>query len=228
MTTRSRPARLPAALTCAAAALALLAGCTKHQPPTTVTTQNVTQTRVVTETNPPQQSYTPPPAASVAPLPPHRSPPAGEVEQACPYIKPGLNIDGYNDPAPNVAAIEGDRIYRMTVLSGLTPVGCRFYFYAPPYEAVADIAPYTFATANDAHNAMVLLATKTGTDAVGQPNLAPGVQGILFRTQFFGPDNGRDWACAFTKGKIMVVVHTQRNDQSLSALRLAQAIVGKF
>ena len=206
--------------------VAALAGCTKHQPPTTVTTHDVTQTRVVTETSAPH-TFTPPPAASVAPLPPGAGTPRGEVERACPYIKPGLDIDGYNEP-DSVAEIEGDRIYRMTVLTDFKPVGCRFYFYAPPYEAVADIQPHTFATATEAHNAMVLTAEKAGTDAIGRPDIAPGVDAVLFRTKFFGPDGGRDWACAFAKGKVMVVVHTQQNDVSLNALRLAQAIVGKF
>jgi hypothetical protein len=206
--------------------VAALAGCTKHQPPTTVTTHDVTQTRVVTETSAPH-SFTPAPAASVAPLPPGQDPPRGEVDKACPYIRPGLNIDGYNEP-DSVAELEGDRVYRMTVLTKLKPVGCRFYFIAPPYEAVADIQPRTFATATEAHNAMVLTATKTGTDAIGRPNFVPGVDAILYRTKFFGPDGGRDWACAFAKGTVMVVVHTQQNDVSLNALRLAQAIVGKF
>ena len=222
-----RPARRrTSALLAAAALVATLAGCTRHQPPTTVTTHDVTQTRVVTMTAAPH-TYTPPPARTVAPLPPGTRTPPGEVEKACPYIKPGLNIDGYNQP-DSVAELEGDRIYRMTVLTQLKPVGCRFYFYAPPYEAVADIQPRTFATATEAHNAMVLTATMTGTDAIGKPDFVPGVDAILYRTKFFGEDGAADWACAFAKGNVLVVVHTQQNDVSLNALRLAQAIVGKF
>ena len=43
------------------------------------------------------------------------------------------------------------------------------------------------------------------------PSLVAGVDGILFQTKFFGPDGAADWACAFAKGTLLVIVHTQQN-----------------
>jgi hypothetical protein len=114
------------------------------------------------------------------------------------------------------------------VLTSLKPVGCRFYFYAPPYEAIADIVPRTFDSALDAHNAMVLTATRTGTQATGKAAILKGVDAVLYRTKFFGPDGARDWACAFAKGRLMVIVHTQRSDTSLNALLLAKAVAARI
>lgn len=203
-----------------ALAAALLSGCTGSASPApdVTITSTVTHTRSAT---PP--AFTPAAAASVVPLPPGVNPAKGEVEKPCPYIAstPAENA------AVNVADIEGDHVLRTTVLTGLTPVGCRFYFYAGPFEAIADIVPRTFATAADAHNAMVLTA-KAGGEPIGQPGIAPGVDAVQFRTKFFGPDGARDWACVFAKGRLMVIVHTQRFDEASSALYLAQAIAPKF
>jgi hypothetical protein len=113
------------------------------------------------------------------------------------------------------------------VLTGLHPVGCRFYFYAPPYEALADIVPHTYATPGEAHNALIA-AGRQGADAIGRPNFVPGVDGILYRTKFFADDGRRDWAFAFAKGRVLVVIHTHRTDTSLNALLLGKAVVAKF
>lgn len=202
-----------------ALAAAVLAGCTSAPGgPAPSVTRTTTQMRTVAPT------YVPEPARTVRPQPPESTLPRGEVERRCPYIASTPD----EDPKVNVADIEGDHVYRTTVLTRRKPVGCRFYFYAPPYEAIADILPRRFATARDAHNAMVLTATKTGTDAVGKPDIVKGVDGVLFRTRFFGPDGARDWACAFAKGTLMVVVHTQRADTSLNALLLARAIAPRM
>lgn len=196
------------------AAAVLLAGCT-NKPTPVVTTEDVTQTRTVVST----RSVTPidlAPPTTVAPLPPDGKPAKGEVEKKCPYI-----------PSDNVADIIGSHVYRTTVLTTTKPQGCRFYFYAPPYQAIADIVPRTFATAGDAYNAMVQTAGQ-GTQAIPKKNLAEGVDGVLFRTRFFGDDGARDWACAFANGKTLVVVHTEQDDVSFNALQLAQAVVGEF
>jgi hypothetical protein len=200
---------------------AILAGCTSgRSAPGTTTERTVVQTLTRT----PSPSFTPSPARTVRPLTPNAAPAAGEVEKRCPYIAstPAENA------AVNVADIEGDHVYRTTVLTKSTPVGCRFYFYAGAFEAIADIVPRRFATPLDAHNAMVLTSTQTGTQAQGKANIVPGVDAVLFRTKFFGPDGDRDWACVFAKGAVMVIVHTQRTDQSLSALLLAKALAPKF
>lgn len=206
----------------AAAALAL-AGCTSTSGPPVPT---VTGTRTVTMTRtPPAPTYTPAPATTVAPLPQGVPAPKGEVERSCPYIAAGLDQEPTN--GPNVADLEGDRVYRTTVLTGLTPVGCRFYFAYGSHEAVADILPKTFATPTDAYNAMVRTA-EAGAQQIPQQNFAPGVTGISYQTLFYGPDGPRDWAFVFAKGRVMVVVHTQQSNTSRNALYLARALVAKF
>ena len=185
-------------------------------------------TRTIVETvtsTPPADTFTPAPATSVHPLPPSAKPRKGEVEKSCPYIKAGLDIQPTS--GPNVADIEGDRIYRQTVLTTLHPVGCRFYFWAPPFEATADILPRTFATATAAHNAMVRTA-EAGRNAQARAGFVPGIDGILYQTRFFGPDGEADWAFVFAKGRVMVVVHTQQTNSPLNAELLAKAIAGKF
>ena len=63
---------------------------------------------------------------------------AGEQVGACPYIR-SLLTDG----PQSVANLEGDRVGRTTILITTNPVGCRFYFAYAPYQAIADIVPYT-------------------------------------------------------------------------------------
>jgi hypothetical protein len=51
---------------------------------------------------------------------------------------------------------------------------------------------------------------------------------VLYRTRFFGPDHDADWACAFVVGRVLVVVRTERSEQSFSALRIAEAIAPRL
>jgi hypothetical protein len=209
-----------------AVAVALLCACTSSPDASTSTAAPITRTRTTTHTRPAPSStstFTPKPARSVAPLPPSKTPTHGGVERACPYIA----ATPADSPKRNVQDIEGDRVYRTTVLTRLRPVGCRFYFWAPPFEAIADIVPRRFATAVDAYNAMVRTG-EAGRQAMGRHNIVPGVDGVLYRTKFFGPDGRSDWACVFASGRTMVIVHTQRNDVALNALLLARAIAGQF
>jgi hypothetical protein len=201
----------------------LLAGCTRSAPPPQVTT--ATQTLTATRTATPTGGFRPEPATSVPPLAPGSAPRKGEKQRRCPYIRTGLDQD--SGGGVNLADLEGDRIYRTTVLTRYRPVGCRFYFYAPPYEAVADIRPFRFRTATEAYNAMVLTA-RSGRHAIPERNLVPGVTGVSFQTRYFGPDGPRDWAFAFAKGNVMVVVYTQRDDTSRNAVYIARAVAAKF
>lgn len=143
--------------------------------------------------------------------------PAGETEGTCPYIS---NTD--------LANAEGDHVYRTSLLTTTTPPGCRFYFYAGPFEAIADIVPATFPTATEAYNAMVATGN-AGVGVLGVKDLIPGVDAVLYKTTFFGQDgpNG-DWACAFAKGAVLVVVHTQQTNVSYNARAIATAIAPKF
>lgn len=176
---------------------------------------------------PTRTTYTPPRPAFVHPLPYGARTPKGQKDARCPYIKTGLNQDYDYTGDVNLANLEGDRVYRTTRLTNYHPIGCRFYFYSSPYEAIADIRPYTFHTYTDAFNAMVLTA-HTGRDLITEKNFVRGLTGICFRTKYFAQDGSRDWAFVFAKGKRMVVVYTQQNDVSRNALYIAQAIAKKF
>jgi hypothetical protein len=216
--------RAAAVAAVAALALCALAGCSAKSTSggTGGASSDVTVIQTITSTPPVPSSgapFVPAPATTVAPLgTAHAAMPAGEVEGTCPYIS--------ND---DLADAEGDHVYRTATLTGLNPVGCRFYFYAGPFEAIADILPMTFATATDAYNAMVATGA-AGTETLGVKGLVTGVDGVLYRTAFFGPDvaKGGDWACAFAAGKVMVVVHTQQTNVSFNARAIATAIAPKF
>jgi hypothetical protein len=208
-----------------AGALAL-AGCTSSgapAPPAPTISRTTTETR--THHVKPPTNYTPPPATTVAPRPAGAKLPKGEVDRRCPYIKGGL--DSEPTSGPNIADLEGDRVGRITVLTRLHPVGCRFYFSYSPNEAVADILPMRFRNHTAARNAMILTA-RAGSQAESYPNFVKRVDGIRYQTRFYGPDGKRDWAFVFAKGKVMVVVHTQQTNASLNAQAIAEAIVGKF
>lgn len=200
-----------------------LTGCTSGSPDKAkTTTRDVTVHSTTTATTQAPPAFAPPPAKTLAPLTPGQRPGPRALEKTCPYILSS------QDQGPNsLADLEGDRVYRTTVLTSMKPVGCRFYFYAPPYEAIAEIATRPFPSAVDAHNAMVLTG-QAGTEVEGKPDIVKGVDGVLYRTKFFGPDGARDWACVFAKGKLMVTVRTQRTDTSLNALLIAQAIAPKI
>jgi len=195
--------------------VSLLAGCSPSGSSEAVTP---TARHTVTSIRPaptPASDYVPAPATAVAPLGRSNAPmPSGETEGPCPYI---ANAD--------LADAEGDHVYRTSVVTTTNPVGCRFYFYAAPYQAIADILPTTFADATDAYNAMVATA---GPSALPVQNLVPGVTAELFQTRFNSGDGDKDWACAFAKGRVMVVVHTQQTNISFNARAIAAAIAVKF
>src|SRR5262249_14683759 len=105
--------------------------------------------------------------------------------------------------------------------------GCRFYFYAPPYEAIAEIRPFTLATPHAARDAMILTAG-TGRELITEQNFAPGLTGICFRTKFFRQDGTRDWAFVFAKGRRMVMGHPHRWHPPRPALYIPGAIAAHF
>jgi hypothetical protein len=211
-----------AAVVVALAAL-VLAGCTSSatQPPDST----LTHTRTTTHTVEPPGRYHPPKPAFRKPLPPGVAPGKHEKDHSCPYIKTGLNVT--DDVGPNMANLEGDRVYRNTILTDLHPVGCRFYFYAPPYAAIAEIQPHTFNTATEAHDAMILTA-RTGHNLITEENFVRGADGICFQTKFFREDGNQDWAFVFAKGKVMVVVYAFQTNTSRNAFYIGKAIAKKF
>ena len=209
----------------ACAATLALAGCTSSAVPST-STRVVTHDRTVTGTRTPEPpSYQPPKPSFRRPLPPGTPPPPGEKDHSCPYIRTGLDVDAGG--GVNLADLEGDRVYRNTILTRYHPVGCRFYFYAPPYPAEAEIQPHTFATRTEAFDAMIRTA-RTGRNLITEKNFVHGLTGICFQTKFFAEDGNRDWAFVFAKGKTMVIVYAFQTNTSRNALYIARAIARKF
>jgi hypothetical protein len=51
---------------------------------------------------------------------------------------------------------------------------------------------------------------------------------VLYQTDFYAPDKGQDWACAFAKGTVMVVINTSQKSPSLNARLVAQAVAPKI
>jgi len=164
-------------------------------------------------------------AIEAPPLPPGQPLPDGEVEGSCPYIKAGLNIEPDPDGI-SFADFEGNRVQRVTQLTTLQPIGCRFYFQSD-YHATGDILPSTYSSPVAAYNAMVLTA-QAGTSIQARLAFDGTNDGASFRTTFSSPDDGQDWAFAFAKGSVMVVVRTDRTDGSEYAVSVARAIIDKF
>ena len=196
----------------------LLAACTSGK--THVSDTTVTNIITTTQTTSVPGNEKPIAFSTVAPLPPGQKPAADESERACPYIASTPN----DDPTVNVADIEGDHVYRTTVLTKMKPVGCRFYFYAGPYEAIADITTHQYADATTAHNTLV--KTVSSDKKAYQVTIPTTQLAYSFRATFFAPDGADDWACIFQKGSLLVVVRTQQ-PIAFNARDLAKAIAAK-
>jgi hypothetical protein len=201
-------------LVMAAQVLGACDGRAAPSPGTVVVTSTTTVTRT-TSVPATASAYRPAPAMTVPPVPPGAQLPAGYREAECPYLDRTTAQD-----------LEGNRISRAAV-STAQPVSCRFYFYCCDYRATLDIAPTIFPTADAAYNAMVRTG-QAGSNVQPAAGIAPGVDGVLYQTRFYGPDGARDWACAFAAGRTMVVVRTDQRRVSLDARRIAQAIAGRF
>jgi hypothetical protein len=158
----------------------------------------------------------PPPATPAKPKPsPTPRRPVREVDGTCPYIA-----------TQDLADMVGSRVGRTTILTS-TPEGCRFYLPFGDFHAVAQITGKTYPDALTAHNAMVRTAEE-GSQPIGIPSLAPGTEGILFRTSFYSPDGAADWACIFRRGRTVVTVKTDQNDTSFNAKEIAIAVSRRF
>ena len=214
-------------------AILVMAGCTPHRAGSAANSGSAVSASTAARSAPPHTSPSLPAtvpftlaAVDVPPRPPGQPLPAGEADGSCPYIRAGLNVEP--DPSGgDFADLEGNRVQRVTLLTALRPVGCRFYF-ENDYHPVGDILPVTYPSAVAAHNAMVATA-EAGRSGQGVPSFVPGVDGVSFRTAFYAPDAGEDWAFAFAKDKILVVIRTDQNrNLPANAMNIAKAIVAKF
>jgi hypothetical protein len=208
---RRRAAFALAGLLCSAAT-----GCTSGSAddPGTSTT---TTTRTVTNTRP---------AAPSGPL--ATGPTSAAAASSCPFLSKQSAADKV-----------GMRLARITVLtSGGNPVGCRFYAlqgsplsqseHLPgPKQPAVEILSTRYRSDLGAHNALVRLAQQQGTN-VQQASIVGQAPGACFQTAFYPHDRGKDWACAFSKGMIMVFVRTVVTTPALNAILVSRAIAAKF
>lgn len=192
-----------------------LAACGSSAPAPVDTTVVVTTVVSAPPRPTPSATFRPPPAVAVAPLAPSDPAPAGQVDAPCPYID--------TTTAQN---LEGNRIYRTTV-GAARPISCQFWFWCCDHRATLEIAPTRFATPTDAYNAMVLTG-EAGAEVDSRRSIVPGVDAVVYRTAFYAPDNGRNWACTFAAGATMVTVRTDRIDTSFNAVRIATTIAPRF
>lgn len=132
----------------------------------------------------------------------------------------------------------GMRLAEERVLtSGGKQVGCEFFAIQDsqlateerlpgPNQPVLRITSARYAGAVGAHNAMVRLA-EAGTNPQ-QVKITASNIGLAFQTDFYPKDHGTDWACAFTVGSTLVVVHTVVTSPSLTVKDIARTVFRKF
>lgn len=157
---------------------------------------------------------TTPPSAPSTPSttePATSTPPPGpqEVDGDCPYLS--------KQDATN---LEGNMVGRVTVVT-TDPPGCNFYFAYGDGHKTLQISTQRFTDPIDANNAMVL-AAQGGTNA--DPIAGIGDAAVLYQVGFYDLDAAQDWACAFIKGSLLVIVNTDQKFPSFNARAVAEEI----
>jgi len=201
----------------------IVAGCGGHSAPTAGSATSPSSSTPPAglgggagETSVPASSARPSRTATAA-----RPPvPARVTEQdaaACPFVDTQAAVDA-----------EGNRVSRITVLvQAKKVIGCRYYFWCCDFHATMEMVATGYPDTTTAYNVMVRLG-QAGAQTEGVPGLAPGVDGVLYRTSFYQPDGKTDWACSFAAGKTVVTVKTDQNDTSHDALNVAKLLVPHF
>lgn len=186
---------------------ALLAGCTSATPSPSVT---ITHTQTVT-------------TAPTDPTP-IAAGPTSVRDGTCPLADQQTLADDI-----------GMRLARTVVLSSAgATVGCSFYALQDsplatserlpgPDQPAIQVTTARYASALDAHNAMVLGSRAPNTNAQ-QARIATGLIGVAYQSAFYPADHGKDWTVAFTKGATMVLVQTVVTDPALTAISAATTI----
>lgn len=126
------------------------------------------------------------------------------------------------------------RLGRVTVLtSGGKTVGCRLYAVQGtpfnqserlpgPNQPAVEVITARYASAGAAHNAFVIAARRGANPQ--QDTIAPGNVGVCYQIDFYAKDNGTDWACGFSVGKIAVAVKTVVVTPALNVVFVAREI----
>lgn len=159
-------------------------------------------------------------------------PTTAATARSCPFIA-----------KESAAARVGMRLDAIRVLSsGGRVVGCRFYplghpnaqcdaacldneHLPPTSQPAIEISSARYTSAADAHNEVAMLGT-AGTNPQ-QRQIASGVIGVCYQTDFYLKDRGKDWGCAFSRDAVVVVVRTVAAE-SFDAVRLTRGVAPKF
>jgi hypothetical protein len=116
------------------------------------------------------------------------------------------------------------------------PSGCRYFAlqrsplhrseHLPgPSQPVIAITSSRYRSGAAAQERLVRLA-RAGTN----PQRADigGTTGACFQHVFYPPDRGLDWACAFTRGRTVVLVRTVVTSPALTVVKVAREIAPRF
>ena len=156
-----------------------------------------------------------------------------KTASSCPFIS-------FTD-AKNFAGFRLDRI--TTLSQSGTLVGCRFYALQhpnaqcdqsclsaerlPPANVPGiELLASHYANHTAAFNAMAVLADHGTSPQQFAP--VAGNTGVCYQTTLWAHDDGKDWACDFTKGAELVVIRTVVTDPALNVIEIAQAAYPKM
>jgi hypothetical protein len=127
----------------------------------------------------------------------------------------------------------GMRLGRITRLTGTRVSGCRFYALQGSYlhakehlpgpeQPVLEIVTHRYASAREAHNAVVLIA-RSGHNP--QRESFGKIEGACFQTNYYPKDHGQDWACAANKRRIEVVIHSVDTTSTINTQSILRAVL---
>jgi hypothetical protein len=143
-------------------------------------------------------------------------------ETSCPFL-------GQQFAAETV----GMRLARITVLhQNGRIVGCRIYALQgsplsvserlpPANQPVIEILFTRYGSTIAANNAVVK-ASREGHNYVRAK--FGGITGVCFQIPFYPPDDGRDWACAYNRGALVVQVRTVVVSPALNVILLTRSL----
>lgn len=213
--------RLVVAVALVVTVAAVMTGCTSRAPrPSTPSIEYSTTT--ITDA--------PPSSAPVSPT--ESGPTTAATARSCPFLgeqsaanRVGMRIDGIKVLSSAGAAI-GCRFYPLGHPNAHCDATCLHDEHLPPSSQPAiEITSAHYASAADAHAAVVSLGT-AGTNPQ-QAQIVSGVTGVCYQIEFYRNDRGQDWTCAFSRGAVVVVVHTAVTD-SFNAVQVAEGVAPKF
>lgn len=124
---------------------------------------------------------------------------------------------------------------RISRLRATALKGCRFYAHQGssrnasehlpgPTQPVLEILVRHYGTTVTAHNVVVLTARRAHN--AQRVNLGKA-RGACFQTNFYPNDHGKDWACAASKKRTEVVVHSVDTAGTFGTATILRAVLGR-